>query len=217
MIFNYKQCLEHKDWLWLSISGVLLLLGSFIANVYAGKYANASMSNSVSDIILSNIPVFDVDGIFIYGAILFWVLVFFFVAAKPLVIPFVTKSIALFIFVRAVFISITHIGVFPSHLVINPPQIFSFFSYYGDLFFSGHTGLPFLLALIFWNKKSLRILFISISLFFGCVVLMGHLHYSIDVLGAFFITYSIYKLAERIFHKDKLLLDSEFPAIAKGN
>jgi hypothetical protein len=45
-------------------------------------------------------------------------------------------------------------------------------------------------------------------LVFGVVVLLGHLHYSIDVLSAFFISYGIYRIAEIIFHKDKMLWNS---------
>jgi hypothetical protein len=65
------------------------------------------------------------------------------------------------------------------------------------------VGLPFLIALVFWDNKVLRTSFISLAIILGAVSLMGHLHYSIDVLAAFFITYSIYHLAERFFKKDK--------------
>jgi len=49
--------------------------------------------------------------------------------------------------------------------------------------------------------------FIAASIFFGVVVLLGHLHYSIDVLAAFFITYSIYRLAVLFFPRAKKLSD----------
>lgn len=210
MIFNhdYKQYLKNKDWIWLSVSGLFLLAVSLVIDSYAGMYANLSMSNPVTDIILSNIPVFDVDGIFIYGPILFWIFVLLLALHRPNRIPFIAKSVAVFILVRSVFISLTHIASFPSHLIITPPHLFGLFSYYGDLFFSGHTGLPFLMALIFWNIKPLRILFIAIAVFFGAIVLAGHLHYSIDVLGAFFITPTIYNIAARVFKKDRILFDS---------
>jgi hypothetical protein len=51
------------------------------------------------------------------------------------------------------------------------------FSFGGDLFFSGHTGLPFLMALLFWENLRLRVLFIASSVFFGIIVLMGHILY----------------------------------------
>jgi hypothetical protein len=44
---------------------------------------------------------------------------------------------------------------------------------------------------------------------FGIVVLLGHLHYSIDVLSAFFITYSIYHICELFFKTDKKIFDSK--------
>ena len=40
------------------------------------------------------------------------------------------------------------------------------------------------------------------SLVFGTAVLLGHLHYSIDVFSAFFITYAIFHLAIWLFPKD---------------
>lgn len=210
MILNdYKQCLKDKSWLWLAGGGLLLLIFSLFINFYATKYASRLMSNSVSDIVLSNIRVFDVDGLFIYGGIIFWAFTFLLTLSKPITIPFITKSVALFVLTRSVFISLTHIASFPSHLIIEPSRFFGLFSYYGDLFFSGHVGLPFLMALIFWHNEYLRILFILTSIFCGLVVLLGHIHYSIDVLGAFFITYTIYHIAVKIFKKDKVLFDSE--------
>jgi hypothetical protein len=72
-----------------------------------------------------------------------------------------------------------------------------------DSFFSGHTGMPFLGALVFWDDKLVRWVYILASIFFAIVVLLGHLHYSIDVFSAFFITYSIYRIADISFNKDK--------------
>lgn len=51
----------------------------------------------------------------------------------------------------------------------------------------------------------LRLLFIGSAIFFGVIVLIAHMHYSIDVLSAFFITYAIYRIAESIFKKDYAL------------
>ena len=56
---------------WLSlIVGLVFFVIALVFNFYAGKYATDSMSNSVTDIILSHTRIYDVDGIFIYGSII---------------------------------------------------------------------------------------------------------------------------------------------------
>jgi hypothetical protein len=59
--------------------------------------------------------------------------------------PFALKAMALFLLVRAVFVSLTHMAPSP----IDPQKTVPFFNsiFYGsDLFFSGHTGMPLLAA-----------------------------------------------------------------------
>ena len=184
---------------------ILFLAVSLVINFYAGTYATEKVSNSVTDIVLSNIRIFDVDGIFVYGAILFWIFIVGLCLFKPKTMPFTLKSVALFIVIRSIFISLTHIGPFPGSVIVSSSNLFQKISFGGDLFFSGHTGLPFLMALIFWNNKYLRYLFLASSAVFAVVVLLGHYHYSIDVLSAFFITYSIFHISLFLFKKDRKL------------
>ena len=195
---------KNKQYL-LSVFFALVLLGaSMVVNYYAGMYATERASNSVTDIVLDNIPVFNLGGIFVYGAVLFWIFVGLLCAWRPHVLPFTLKSIALFTLIRSVFITLTHIGPFPTQAVITS-DLLGKFTFGADLFFSGHTGLPFLMALIFWRTPILRFIFAMSSLLFGAVVLMAHLHYSIDVLSAFFITYTIFQIAEFLFKEDRKL------------
>jgi membrane-associated phospholipid phosphatase len=110
---------------------------------------------------------------------------------------------------------LTHIGPFPTqatfgtstqHIVtaiFGKDLFLSFFSG-NDFFFSGHTGLPFLMALVYWKNKILRVLFLILSVMFGITVLLSHLHYSIDVLAAFYITFCVYKMS-RVFFKEDLV------------
>ena len=184
----------------------MLLILSLIINYIAGTYATERASLPVTDIILSNIRTFDVDGIFIYGSFVFWFFTTLVLLYHPKKMIFTLKSIALFVIIRSVFVSLTHLGPFPTQVIVENIGFFNKFTFGGDLFFSGHTGLPFLLALIFWDEKILRYVFITSSVVFGIVVLLGHLHYSIDVLGAFFITYTIFHIARTVFKKDDLTL-----------
>lgn len=202
----YKRHFRHKGFLISVILSIALLAVSLVVNFYAGMFATEKASNSVTDIVLSNIPVFDVDGIFVYGPFVFWIFVAALCFKKLNRIPFILKSVALFVLIRSLFITLTHIGPFPSQItVVGPLNIFEKLTFGGDLFFSGHTGLPFLMALVFWENVRLRVFFIAAAIFFGAIVLMAHLHYSIDVLSAFFITYTIYHIAEIMFKNDKKL------------
>ena len=92
---------------------------------------------------------------------------------------------------------------FLTHAGPNPENslLISFF-YKNDLFFSAHTGIPFLAFLLF-NKdnKWISYFFLISSFIMALTVLFMHVHYSIDVFAAYFITYSIYKVTDSIFNK----------------
>ncbi len=201
---KHLNYLKSKTYTVAIIDGLIFLGLALVANFYAGKFATVHAGNSVNDIVLSNIPVYDVHNIFIYGPIVMWVVLLVYCFNKPHQIPFILKSISIFILIRSAFVSLTHIGPFPDRLIIglDGANWMRLFTFGGDLFFSAHTGLPFLLTLIFWKEKVLRILFFATSVFFGIIVLMGHLHYSIDVLSAFFITYTIYNISKWLFKSD---------------
>lgn len=205
---KYNEHFRNRDFLISLLISFVVLGVALIANHYAGIYVTEKASNTVTDIVLDNIRVYDVDGIFVYGPVLMWIFVAFLLAIHPQRTPFLIKSTGLFYLMRSLFISLTHIAPPTVHAIIPSDGIFGYLGSGADLFFSAHTGFPFLLALIFWENKFLRYLFIFVSLLFGAVVLLGHLHYSIDVLSAFFITYGIYRITEIIFRKDKLQWDS---------
>jgi hypothetical protein len=202
----YKTYFTDKKFIISFLSGLVLLSLSLIVQFFISGYVNRSGSGYVSDIILSNTRVYDVGEIFVWGAILLTIIGALVVLSKPNYAPFTMKSIAIFTFIRSVFVSLTHISPFPTHAIIDSPffnrEVFNGIFTGNDLFFSGHTGIPFLLALIFWENKILRIVFLSFSIMFAIVVLLGHLHYSIDVLSAFFITYSIFHICKFLFEKD---------------
>lgn len=204
---KYKEYFGNHEFRIECIKSALLLLVSIVVNFYAGLYATERASSSVTDLILSNIRAVDIDGLFIYGTFAFWIFVVLLLITEPKRIPFMLNAIATFTIVRSGFISLTHIGPYPSQIPIDS-YILSFFVFGGDLFFSGHTGLPFLIALMFWEEKVLRYLFIAIAIFFGTVVLLAHLHYSIDVASAFFITYAIFHICEILFKKDKTIFEN---------
>jgi len=202
---KHKSYWSQKSFLFSVLMGILFLASSLVFNYAAGNYATEKASNGVTDIILDNAPAMDVDGIFVYGALLFGLFVIILLLKEPRQIPFMVKSIALFVFIRAIFISLTHIGPISGALPVTSNVIMRNLMFGADYFFSAHTGLPFLMALSFWKNKYLRNIFLATSFIFGASALLGHYHYSIDVFAAFFITYSIFHIAKYFFKKDYAL------------
>lgn len=198
-----------------SLVGAFLLLGvSYVAehfaNVYALDYSERPDTNHVGDIVLDNIPAVDLNFIIIEVALITIVLgTLFVVFAKPRHVLFSLKAVALFIIIRAFFISLTHVGIHPDTVVPGLgffDAIYLYLNFQTGFFFSGHTGLTFLMALIFWDDPRVRAAFLTLSFVFAVAVLFAHIHYSIDVLAAPFMTYGIFNIARRLFREDYELM-----------
>lgn len=183
------------------LEALIIFMVSIFITHYASRYAEVRASSHVDDIILSNTRVYDFEFFFIYVAIMLGLFVVTLCFRFRKTAPFLIKTVSLFIVIRSIFVSLTHIGPFPLKLEIQS-NLMNFITSGNDLFFSGHTGMPFLIALIFWDHLYIRILFLSASVVLGATALLAHLHYSIDVFAAFFITYSIYHIAIKLFKKD---------------
>jgi hypothetical protein len=188
---------------------------AIIVQVFAGQYsARVSIgANSVNDILLDNLPVVNLDFMIVGGAIALWVLACWLLATKPQYLIFGIKAMALFIVSRAFFFSLTHVGA-PAQWVPPGPQnlgwgFYKLFTFQGNFFYSGHTGFPFLMALIFWDDDFWRPFFVVMSVLFGACVLLAHVHYSIDVFAAPFIVYGVYVIAQRFFPKDFAIIGSD--------
>ncbi len=63
------------------------------------------------------------------------------------------------------------------------------------------------MALVIWRDRWLHGVFFASSFAFGAVVLLAHLHYTIDVTAAFFIAYGIFRIVERRFESRQWKLD----------
>lgn len=220
IVGDWKSLLRNKHFIISCIVGTLLIMASLIINYHAAGYALEKESNYVADLILSNIPTFNVDVMFMYGPILLGLIVAINCLFRPRQIPLLLKSVAIFVTIRAVFITFTHLGPYPDRAILDSMDFdflrtmtssahFFLVSSGADLFFSGHTGMPFLAALLYWDNKAMRYLCIASSIFFGVLALLGHLHYTIDVASAFFITYTIYVIIKKLLPHDVAMFKGE--------
>lgn len=196
------------------VSTVLLFISLFII-YFAIGYTKTYSGYVVPDILLDNIPIVNVNYIFFHGALVFFIALVIILLYEPKYIPFVLESSAVFCMIRAFFMSMTHLSApameYYSYIQHehHAPEVLFTLSSGNDLFFSGHAGYPFLLALIFWNFLYVRYFFLVCSVIGAVAVILGHLHYSIDVFSAFFIAFGVYEITKKIFKKEFLMINEE--------
>ncbi len=213
-LFRHRIFNGHRGGFWTPARkqslylGILLLLVAIFVQVNVGHYSarRAVTASPASDIFLDNLPVVNLDFLIVSGSILMWVVAWWLMIIRPRYLLFGIKAVALFVICRAFFTSLTHIGLYPVATSPGPANFgFSFYSmitFQGNLFFSGHTGFPFLMALILWDNKFWRWAFLALAVGFGAVVLLAHVHYSIDVFAAPFIVYGVYIITQRLWPED---------------
>ncbi len=185
----------------LAISLVFLII-AIIAYSLAGDYVTDQGNTVIAhDLILDHVGPYNLSFIFVWLFILVIVVGLFYpLMFRPAKISYFLNIFSLFVIVRSGFIIFTHLR--PPIDAIEPvfPSMLQFLNFTNDLFFSGHAGLPFLLFLLFYKEnKKLAYFMLACSIILGITVLLMHVHYSIDVFSAYFITYGVYKIGNKIF------------------
>jgi len=211
LIARYKRVFIKKRRRSLYVAFLIMGL-SLIFQYYAGAYSEHVATQYVGDLLLDNLPVVNLNFIIVEGALWAILISFILMMCKPQYIIFELKTVALFLAIRAVFVAVTHLGIYPGQVVPGPgffDQLYVALGLQTGYFFSAHTGLTLLMSFIYWEEKFWRFLYMAGSAVFGISVLLAHVHYSIDVLAAPFMSYSIFKLSEYLFKEDYELLGEE--------
>jgi hypothetical protein len=188
--------------------GLALLAVAVIIQIFAGQYSmrHSIGANAVNDILLDNLPAVNLDFMIVGGGIALWMIGWYLLITRPRALNFGIKTIALFIITRAFFFSLTHIGPYPLGIPLGPDNLgwgfYKLITFQGNFFFSGHTGFPFLMALLLWEDDTWRLFFLVMSVLFGACVLLAHVHYSIDVFAAPFIVHGVYRISQHFFSED---------------
>ena len=197
----------HKDWRkelseyrYLILLSLLIFIIATFIDYFSGVYVTSTKSVHVPDMILDHIGPYNMKFLFIWGYIAFFLMLFLYpILFHIRTLHIVICQFSLLVMLRAVFVTLTHLQTPPDAIQASFPWIFQKLNFQNDMFFSGHTAIPFLGFLMF--KKQIRYFFLFGSFMMGTVVLLAHMHYSIDVFGAFFITYCSYKTGNLLIRK----------------
>ncbi|MDB4984187.1 MAG: hypothetical protein JWM20_366 [Patescibacteria group bacterium] len=201
---NSWRKLEHDHaFITSALIGVVFIAISLATDSFANVYATAHAGIPIGDVILSNTHPINVFYLFIYGPVVLAAATIIGMAAYPRRIPFMMKAGALLVLARSASVCLTHLG-YPTDEILPPhiPWLFQHYFLGADLFFSGHVAQPLLVAFLFWDHKAIRWFFLLGCVLMAFVVLAGHYHYSIDVLGALFAVPTIFFIAMKLFPRD---------------
>jgi membrane-associated phospholipid phosphatase len=156
----------------------------------------------LQDYVLDAIPAIDVS---IPTFVIIWsvvVLVFYRIYQNPRLFLLIAYGFILMCLARILTISLLPLN--PPAGIITLKDPIANIAYGGngifitkDLFYSGHTGNMFLFFLCLEAKWD-KIIALTASLLIGFLVLIQHIHYSIDVIAAFIFTYFLYLGAKKL-------------------
>ncbi len=204
---RYRVVLGQKYFLIAIFISAGILFGGYLVNYYATEFNDTFTYPSVGDSILDNLPTYNLEflygfGIYILLAIIL-VYAFLFVPERG---PFILKTYGFLFLLRGIFMLLTNYGppagFFYAGGVTPDSFVMDRFLFKNDLFFSGHVAIPFMAYLLFRGTNKYIEAFMLIGSFAMAVtVLLMHIHYSIDVVAAYFITYGVYAFSNEVFVK----------------
>jgi hypothetical protein len=178
-----------------------LLVVTMILTSYFFNYIEASKDGVIlNDWILKKIPAFDVSA-FIVTIMGSAILLFSIRAiADPNILITFLFALVLQLTTRMITISIT--GFFPPHglIVLRDPMgslLYRSRFITRDLFYSGHTAIVCLLYFCSVNKRH-KYYFLLAAMSVGLLLLIQHVHYTIDVVCAPLFAFGGYWLSKRI-------------------
>src|SRR5262249_39571230 len=101
----YRNLFSNHAYVRSLSQGTAFLAASLIAIVAAVSFATTHASNYVADLVLRNVGPYNMRFGFVYGTFLLFAVTATLLAWRPNRLPFALKAMALFLVVRAVFVS----------------------------------------------------------------------------------------------------------------
>ena len=197
---SWSQALKDTYFKWKLWVALTLLAGVLISFPIFFQTIEQREGKILNDLFLTYLSPRDVS-IPIFG-MLWSMAILFLVRSYKNPVLFLTYAYGFIILAFARFITISLVPLDPPQGLIPLIDPISN-SFYGksfvtkDLFFSGHTAAQCLFFLCFRRKiDRLMALFCSIAI--GFLVLVQHVHYTIDVIAAPFFAYLCFAIAKKI-------------------
>ena len=206
---NWKEALSTSGYVTKLVTAIAVFVAGALQFPTYFRNIQKRTGADLNDFILAYIPSIDVSTyIFaiIYGLLIYMLL-------RVLMKPQLFLLFAITFVIETVF-RMTTIYLFP----LNPPanlvilhDTFAEMLIYGDtepitkdLFFSGHTSTMVMICLFVEGRRN-KIISIIATFALAALLLIQHVHYSVDIIGALFFTYISYLIARQIVNRKWLI------------
>jgi hypothetical protein len=183
------------------IGGVILLFTILGLYPYFFAFIQEREGPVLNDWLLASIPTVDVSTLVLALISITTILGLFRTLQSPYLFLVLLWGYNLMSLSRVITITLVPLSPPIGLTPMTDPLAFPFYGQGGnitkDLFYSGHTGTIFLLYLVLKKKWERRVALASTFLI-GILLLLQHIHYTIDVVAAPFFVYCLYLLAKEI-------------------
>lgn len=194
---------------WRFYAGLAVLFAGIQLNYLSQSYLHAYISDGktlpvLSDMILDNIPMWDIDYLSDLAALLSSLVFVGFVIhrGKYRDVPLYLLLCGVFHLVRGVFIVLTPFGQPP--LFDGTDGLFGGFSKYElGVYPSGHIGISWMYFVLATDKAYRAVLFACLLIIVAALFL-SRAHYSIDVLSGIFFAYAIKAYGEKYWQRMRI-------------
>ncbi len=199
---SWSEAWQNKGFRTKLIAGLLLFVGLLLFLPYFFAFIEKREGVVINDWLLQLIPARN------FSVLIFILIWSVFVLAvirsvqEPATFLMILLSVVAILFIRIISIYLVALDA-PNGLIILTDPLTSL-TYGGkgifitkDLFFSGHTSNLFIVYLCL-TKKGDKIFVLLSTFAVGILVLVQHVHYSMDVIGAFIFTWFVVKGVKKL-------------------
>jgi hypothetical protein len=198
---NWSKALHDKTSRSNLIGGIIALVFLAIFTYYFFDYIeNRSGGVVMNDLILRLIPARDVSIPIVFFEVTVIILFIVRSTTDPAMLITFLLAYILILISRNITIGITELRPPTGLIELKDPiaaLIYKSKSINRDLFYSGHTSLLFLFYLCA-NKKADKYYILIAAISVGILLLIQHVHYTIDIVCAPFFAYGCYWLSKKI-------------------
>ncbi|MBS1531372.1 MAG: hypothetical protein JSU01_13785 [Bacteroidetes bacterium] len=187
------------------IMGTIIVLSIIFTLPFFFAHIQRRKGVVLNDWLLARIPPYDVSALIFALIMVMSLLILIRAIRNPSIYITYCWTLIFVYIVRFVTLSVVALDP-PRGMVPLADPINSFFSgdtvITKDLFFSGHTATMVQIFLCL-EKRTDKLVALIAAFAVACLLLVQHIHYTVDVLAAPVVVYACYRLTRYLFYKQK--------------